>query len=543
MNILAVIPARGGSKGIPRKNVRFLAGTPLIGYAINNALDSSYSIDVCVSTDDVEIERVALNYGADVVNRTESLSSDAITLDPVIYDAFKKMSELKNKNYDYVVTLQATSPLLTVEVLDKALKECIENDYDTMLSAVNQAHLYWEMNEKGKFVPGYAERLNRQYLPKRFVETGAFLITKAQCMRPDARIGTNVSVFEVPSWQSIDIDTAEDWWIAEKQLTKKTVIIRVEGHSKIGLGHVYRGLSLAYNLIDHDVSFVVSKYSDLGIDKIKNSHFKYDIIEDDFDMGKIVQARKADIVINDMLNTELDYINYLKGLGVKVINFEDLGDGADKADAVINDLYAPQKSGDHIYWGSDYYIIRDEFLLSEPSKFENDVKNILVIFGGVDPSNLTFKVFHAIEKSKGLSNIKITIIVGPGYPHFKELEKLAKKSTLNIQIIQDVKVMSEHMKVADLAISSQGRTMLELAAMAVPTILLAQNMRELKHEFGYLNNGFINLGLGEAIEEDTIKGTIEWLTKSHQIRNQMHNQMQQSNLRSGLNRVMKIIFD
>ncbi|MEC6747676.1 glycosyltransferase [Marinilactibacillus sp. XAAS-LB27] len=543
MNILAVIPARGGSKGIPRKNVRFLAGIPLIGYAINNALNSSYSIDVCVSTDDVEIERVALNNGAEVIKRSETLSSDAVTLDPVIYDAYKKMSESKNKTYDYVVTLQATSPLLTVDVLDEALKDCIEHGYDTLLSAVNQAHLHWEQNDQGKFVPGYTERLNRQYLPKRFVETGAFLITKAECMSPNARIGSNVSVFEVPAWQSIDIDTAEDWWIAEKQLTKKTVIIRVEGYSKIGLGHVYRGLSLAYNLIDHDVSFVVSKYSDLGIEKIKDSHFKYDIIEDDFEMGKIIEARKADIVINDMLNTEYDYINYLKGLGVRVINFEDLGDGADIADAVINDLYAPQKPGDHIYWGSDYYIIRDEFLLSKPSEIRNDVKNILVIFGGVDPSNLTFKVFRAIEKSNSLDGVKFTIIVGPGYPHYKELTKLAEQSTSNIEVIQNVKVMSEHMKEADIAISSQGRTMLELAAMAVPTILLAQNVRELKHEFGYLNNGFINLGLGDIIEEDTVKDTIEWLTKSHQIRNQMHSQMQQSSLRSGLDRVMKIIFD
>ncbi|GEQ32289.1 cytidyltransferase [Marinilactibacillus psychrotolerans] len=543
MNILAVIPARGGSKGIPRKNVRFLAGNPLISYAIKNALKSEFSVDVCVSTDDFEIERVAIKYGAEVVNRTEELSSDEITLDPVIYDAFTKMSKQKNKEYDYVITLQATSPLLTVEILDNAIKECIENNFDTIISTVNQPHLHWVQSKEGEFTPGYKERLNRQYLPKRYVETGAFLITKAEWMKPTSRIGKNVSVFEVPESQSIDIDTPADWWIAEKQLTKKNILIRVDGYSGIGLGHVYRGLALAYNLIDHNVQFVLSEKSDLGIEKIKNSHFPFTIIKSNKEIGKLISSQKIDIIINDILNTTEDYVTYLKKLNVRVINFEDLGDGADSADIVINDLYAPQRNGDHYFWGSDYYIIRDEFLLSESSVFNEVVKNVLVIFGGADPSNLTLKVFNAIQSNFDYKNIQFNFIVGPGYPHYNELKNLAKKSSLNINVIRDVKVMTEYMRNADIALSSQGRTMLELASMGVPTILLAQNQRELKHEFGYLNNGFINLGLGEYIEEETVKDTLEWLIKSEQVRQQMHDQMKLKDLKNGLKRVLQIILN
>ncbi|MFL2098029.1 UDP-2,4-diacetamido-2,4,6-trideoxy-beta-L-altropyranose hydrolase [Marinilactibacillus psychrotolerans] len=543
MNILAVIPARGGSKGIPRKNVRFLAGNPLISYAITNALKSEFSVDVCVSTDDFEIEKVAIKYGAMVVKRTEELSSDEITLDPVIYDAFIKMSKQKNKEYDYVITLQATSPLLTVDILDNAITECIENNYDTIISTVNQPHLHWEQSKEGGFTPGYKERLNRQYLPKRYVETGAFLITKAECMKPTSRIGKNVSVFEVPESQSIDIDTPADWWIAEKQLTKKNILIRVDGYSGIGLGHIYRGLALAYNLIDHNVQFVLSEKSDLGIEKIKNSHFPFTIIKSNKEIGKLISSQKIDIIINDILNTTKDYVTYLKKLNVRVINFEDLGDGADSADIVINDLYAPQRNGDHYFWGSDYYIIRDEFLLSESSVFNEVVKNVLVIFGGADPSNLTLKVFNAIQSNFGYQNIQFNFIVGPGYPHYNDLKNLAKKSSLNINVIRDVKVMTEYMRNADIALSSQGRTMLELASMGVPTILLAQNQRELKHEFGYLNNGFINLGLGEYIEEETVKDTLEWLIKSEQVRQQMHDQMKLKDLKNGLKRVLQIILN
>src|SRR5699024_7872757 len=94
--------------------------------------------------------------------------------------------------------------------------------------------------------PGYTERVNRQYLPKHFIETGAFLICNSRTIEPNNRIGKVTSVFEIPNNQSIDIDTYQDWWVAEKELAKKNIIICVEGYKEIGLGHVYRALSLAY---------------------------------------------------------------------------------------------------------------------------------------------------------------------------------------------------------------------------------------------------------------------------------------------------------
>ena len=84
MNVLVIIPARGGSKGIPRKNVRLLNGQPLISYAIRNALNSKYVTDVFVSTDDEEIENVAMKYGSGIVKRNPELGNDQVTLDPVI---------------------------------------------------------------------------------------------------------------------------------------------------------------------------------------------------------------------------------------------------------------------------------------------------------------------------------------------------------------------------------------------------------------------------------------------------------------------------
>lgn len=543
LSILTIIPARGGSKGIPRKNVRLLNGKPLIAYSIETALNSTYKMDVCVSTDDIEIEQISRKYNASVVKRENELASDEVPLDPVIYDAYQKVSERNNKNYDLIITLQPTSPLLKIETLDAAIYKILNNQsIDTLISANNIPHLSWRYGENSSIIPNYEKRLNRQLLPEHLMENGAFMITRSSAITKESRIGKQVSIFELPSEESIDIDTPQDWWIAEGELTKKNIIIRVEGNSEIGLGHVYRGLSLAYRLINHNIHFVVSKSSNIAINKLRSSYFPFTIIEKQEDIGEIIKANNIDIVINDILNTSKKYITYLKAFDVKVINFEDLGDGADIADAVINDLYEEANNrGNHFYWGSDYYILRDEFLLSKPGKFNKKVKNILVIFGGVDPSNLTQKLFDSIPYIYDYDNYLFTIIVGPGYSFYQDLKNKAELSGYNIEVIQDVKNMSFFMNRADLAISSQGRTMLELASMGVPTVLMAQNERELVHEFGYLNNGFINLGLGRELTIDTIVSTLNWIIRTPQIRRQMHEQMQLKDLRRGMDRVLQII--
>lgn len=541
MKGLIVIPARGGSKGIPRKNIRLMCGKPLISYSITNALNSSYDFDVVVSTDDKEIDRISLLYGAKVIKRPEELGADSVTLDPVIYHAVSYMEKNMKKDYDIVITMQPTSPLLKTSTLDSAIEYFINNNFDTVISGINRPHLSWTELE-GKIVPLYKKRLNRQYLPKNLLETGAFLISKREFVKENSRFGPKVSIYEVPENESVDIDSPQDWWVAEKELSKKNILIRTDGYSEIGLGHIYRCLLLAYNLIDHNIRFVISNKSDIGLKKIQDSYFPYEVIYDDFDIGEIVKKYKCDILINDFLDTEKQYIDYCKKLGIRVVNFEDLGTGAACADAVINDLYEKQNDYRNHYWGSDYYCIRDEFLLSKPAKFRKVVQEVLIIFGGTDPCNLTYRLFNII-KSMPNNNIHYTFILGMGYKNAEELISEANKLNSNIDIVKDVKLMSEYMGKADIAISSQGRTMLELASMAVPTILLAQNGREQHHEFGYLKNGFINLGLGSEVEDQTIRETLLWLFNSPQIRKQMKDQMMKADLKKGIKRVVKIILN
>jgi len=539
MNILAIIPARGGSKGIHRKNIRLISGKPLISYSIDCALHSKYNLDVVVSTDDEEITGIAELQNVEVINRPSKLATDDVTLDPVIYHSTLKLESYKTKKYDMVITMQPTSPLLCSSTLDCAIEYFLAQKLDTLISGINRPHLSWNESSSG-VVPNYKYRLNRQELPKHLEETGAFVISKRECIKEDSRIGQNISIFELSDREAIDIDTPQDWWIAEKELSKKMILIRTDGYSKIGLGHIYRGLLLAYNLIEHDIKFIISKKSDIGIEKIKQSHFNYDVIDTDIEIVDKINEYQADILINDILDTSQEYIVSCKNTGVKVINFEDLGTGAQHADIVINDLYEKRNEYKNHFWGSDYYCIRDEFLLASPYKFNPKVDEVLVLFGGTDPCDLTLKTLQAINN---LSNktIKYTFILGMGYQKSEELYNEVQKSNMNIELVHDVKRMTEYMQKADLALSSQGRTMLELASMEVPTILLAQNEREKHHSFGYLENGFINLGLGSTVNENTIKETLLWLIKSPQIRKQMMEQMRKKDLKNGINRVKDLI--
>jgi CMP-N-acetylneuraminic acid synthetase/spore coat polysaccharide biosynthesis predicted glycosyltransferase SpsG len=541
MKILVVIPARGGSKGIPRKNVRFLLKKPLISYSVENALNSKFNLDVVVSTDDEEISRIATSLGAVIINRPSILSKDDVALDPVVFHAMNVMEKENNKIYDLVITMQPTSPLLKKETLDSAIQYLLNNDLDTVLTVFNKPHLSWTEKD-GKYVKNYEKRLNRQYLAKNLIETGAIFISKREFIKENNRIGTNMSVFEISEAEAVDIDNPQDWWIAEKELSKKNIILRVDGYSEIGLGHIYRSLLLGYNLIGHNIRYVLSDKSDLGIKKIIDSNFPYSVIKNDFEILNLIKDFQINIIINDILDTNYEYIQMLKNENLRVVNFEDLGPGAILADAVINDLYEKKNDYPNQYWGSDYYCIRDEFILNKPSPLREEVKEILIIFGGTDPSNLTKRLFDTIKKID-YDQIHFTFIIGLGYKYLNDLIEESKKYNLNIDFVQDVKVMSDYMFKADIAVSSQGRTMLELASMCVPTIILAQNNREQHHEFGYLQNGFINLGLGTEVDDETIKQTLIWLIKSPQIRKQMKDQMIKKDLKKGIEKVKNIILN
>lgn len=535
--ILVVIPARGGSVGIPRKNLRNLHGKPLIAYSIKNALSSKYNLDVYVSSDDDEILYISQKLGAQIYKRDAVIADGVTTLDPVIFDAYKNISKLNNTNYKLIVTLQPTSPLLNTSSLDRAIETMLANpDIDTIISAKDTTHLSWSKKD-GKFVPNYEKRVNRQYLEPVFTETGGFLITRDSVITPETRIGKNIqlAVLENPE-EMIDIDNYEDFYLANYYLQRKNILFVVSGYNKIGFGHIYRALLLANNITSHNIKFLVTKDSKEGFEKLQQFKYKsylqqHDNIIDD------IKELKAEVVINDILNTELEYISELKEQGLKVINFEDLGEGAPKADLVINALYSKTNNNQNTLWGHQYFCARDEFLLSKTKNISENVKSILITFGGTDPNNLTYKVLKNIYPICKEKNININVVLGLGYE-----DKYCLKDFSEINIYQDIKNMADFMLEADIIFTACGRTIYEAACIGTPCIVMAQNERELKHEFAREENGFINLGLGKQTTDLQIRENFLMLITNKDERARLCSSMLSKNLKMGTNKVVSLIF-
>lgn len=535
MNILIVIPARGGSKGIPRKNLRALNGKPLIYYSIKTALSSQYKPDVYVSTDDEEIGMISKKFGAKVFKRDPEYAKDSATLDPVIYEAYEKISKKNKKTYDIIVTLQPTSPLLRTSKLDAALDIIINNNnIDTVISAKEDTHLTWR-KAGDKFVANYEKRVNRQYLPQTYRETGGVLITRNSIISKDNRIGKSVELFVLSGGESIDIDSFEDWNLCEYYLTRKNIVFVLTGYPEVGLGHIYRALILANNLVSHHLYFLVDRKSKLGYEKLSENNYSVFMQQSDNIIDDILKF-KPDVVINDILDTEEDYISALKNEGIRVINFEDMGSGSKYCDAVINALYSKPEFSDKHYFGHKYFCAKDEFILTKPKVIIPEVKNVLITFGGTDPNNYTLKVLESIYDFCQNKNIALDVILGMGYNKHESLNDFK-----NISLYQNINNISDFMYKADIIFSSAGRTVYEIACIGVPTIVMAQNERELTHFFASAENGFINMGIAKDLDNSKILYQFEKLISNYNERKYINERMLSKNLKKGKERVIKLI--
>lgn len=544
MKTLIVIPARGGSKRIPRKNVRIMCGKPLIVYSIENAKalrdELGLDVDVAVSTDDEELGSIVKKHGVEVIARPKELATDKVTLDPVIFHAVQYMEDAKLCKYDIVITMQATSPTLKKETVAAAISYFAKSEWDTVISATNKPHLSWGVKD-GKIVKNYEKRLNSQELPANYLETGGFLITRRECVSETGRIGEKVNIFEISEDEAVDIDTYSDWVLCENILKRKKIVFRTVGKRKVGMGHVYRCLTLAYKLTGHDLIFVADKESDIGIERIKESNFPVVAVADESEFEAFLAKEKPDILINDILDTTDAYMTMVTKYAKRVINFEDVGSGAKYADAVINALYEKGEKLHNEYYGSKYFCIRDEFLEESPKEFSEDVENVMVIFGGADPSDLTGRLYDICKLlHEKHPKINFHFLLGFAYPN---ADKIVTDENSNIYVHTDVKRVSSYMSKMDLAITSQGRTVYELASMGVPSIVLAQNEREAEHVFAGIQNGFINLGIGSQTDAVTIISTIKWLITTPNVRREMQRLQLTKDFSKGHERVIRLILD
>ncbi len=225
--MLAIVPARGGSKGLPGKNIKPLSGKPLIAYTIEAALNSAHISDIVISTDDEAIAEVAVQYGArcPFLRPDELAADESLAVDNYIYTIDKLRKDQSAEINDFVV-LQPTSPLRSTADIDGAISLFREKDADSVISYVEETHpVCWHkyIDENNKFEEIFPESVlaNRQSERKSYYPNGAIYVFKTSLIKSKKYYSDNTYAYIMPKNRSVDIDYMDDFEYAEFLLRQR----------------------------------------------------------------------------------------------------------------------------------------------------------------------------------------------------------------------------------------------------------------------------------------------------------------------------------
>ncbi|BBM87893.1 acylneuraminate cytidylyltransferase family protein [Candidatus Uabimicrobium amorphum] len=229
-NILAIIPARAGSKRVPNKNIKDLAGKPLIGWTIEAATKSRYIDNVVVSTDSEKAIEVAKSYDIEVpFVRPAHLATDAASSMDVITHALEFLQKASSSTYEYIMLLQPTSPLRDHMDIDNAIEFCFEKNAEAVISVCEMEHSpLWsntlpEDNSMENFISKEVSHKRSQELPTYYRLNGAIYLAKTEKFLLDKTffLEKNIFAYVMPNEKSVDIDNEIDMYLAQSLILSK----------------------------------------------------------------------------------------------------------------------------------------------------------------------------------------------------------------------------------------------------------------------------------------------------------------------------------
>ena len=212
MKVVSLITARGGSKGVPRKNIIDVNGKPLIWYSINASLNSLAS-ETWVSTEDSEIKQVSIDCGAFVDDRPKHLANDTAMNESAL------LHFAKTSDFDILVFIQPCAPLIKPEYINRGIKMVVSGEYDSSFAVVKESWLpKWDM-DINTVDWDINHRPRRQEKPELYVEAGMFYVTtRKQLIASELRYSGDIGIVEIPLKDSFQIDTMEDLDLIQKLL-------------------------------------------------------------------------------------------------------------------------------------------------------------------------------------------------------------------------------------------------------------------------------------------------------------------------------------
>ena len=531
-NNAIIIPARGGTSNVARQNLRLVADKPLIYYVIKNAL--SYTNNVYVSTDSDEIRDVSLLYGAKVIQRPKNLTRDSTKLEEIAFDVLAKIN--RNHTFEKCLILNPKYPLIklsTIKKLFSILNGKIQTVYGfDQISYYQYKQISFYSNGFGKFTNDLSNCVITEKIVafncKKFLRTRKFSTEK---------FGLKLTENE-----PIALNSYHDFGVLEKILKRRRILVRVDGSSKIGLGHVHNILTILNHFRNDEILIVMNSQNKLGYKKFQEHLYQVNFFKNDSQLFEVIKKFQPHMIFNDILDTSINYIKKLKKEKIFVVNFEDLGDGRRYADLVFNPIYHSNKNNSNEYFGPNFACVRDEFRIWEPTVLKTSPKNVVIIFGGSDPTNKTYQVLKLLEKYK-LKNMKYSIIIGRDYKERKKLLDLIskmKKDNFLIELNENIDFLSKIFHESDFAITSNGRTVFELGSLHVPMIVIPVNEREKRHTFVQKSNVGYMIQLHNVSEaHDFLKVFNKML--QYNIRKKFQNNLKRVNLLYGVDRVVQKI--
>lgn len=535
-NNLIIIMARAkGSKYISRQNLRLVNDKPLIHYILETSLKYK-NADVYVSTDSEEIKEYVSMFDARIIFRPKLLRKDTTTVEEIAYDVVSSLSNL-NLNYEKCLVLNPKFPLIKLNTIKKFFNK-LQNDVKIIYGYDENTYNY----NVYKLKKSTAKNEILLNIRKEIVKTEKIISFMCKPVLQRKKFSSITYGLDIPSSEILPLNNYHDFGIFEKILNRKKILIRIDGGHNIGIGHVYNMLTILNHFRNDDMVIVMHHSKSVGASKFKENLYNVKIFSSQNELFDIIKKFKPDIIFNDILDTSVEYMKKLTKNCFFIVNFEDLGLGRKYADLVFNPIFNSNHHKKNEFYGSDFACVRDDFRIWKKTPIRKNAKNVLISFGGTDPTDKTNQILRIISKTN-LKFLNFTVLLGHGYLNTKKIKNLIKEMNSNgfhINIIEKSDFFVKYVRDCDFAIISNGRTVFEVACVKVPMIVIAVNPRERQHSFIKYCKAGLSLDFSSTQQNKLL---IKYINKmlNFETRKYFTNNLEKTDLLNGVNKVIQII--
>lgn len=512
--LLAIVPARGESTGVPSRNLRSVGDRPLLAHTLEALVASGVADRIVVSSENDPVLRWAQVHGHEVHPRPEELAAAGV---PVAEVAAFVADDLGWEGD--VGVFPPSSPFRSAATIRRAVEAFrADPELGTLSTATREHHPFW-LDEHGDVARARALYDRESGGAPVLRETGAIQLVRGALLRETRALPAGRhQLLEVDPSESLNVETVDDLVVARRRVERGTVVFRLRANQRIGSGHVHHCLQLADELADQRLCFLLVDCDEF-VGRLVDEHGYPHRAETDLaaDLEALSDGGPM-LVVNDVLDTTEREVLVQRAAGCRVVNVEDLGPGARLADWVVNALYPADEAGAaRVATGPAYATLRPEFLSLPAKEIRERPERILITFGGTDPGRLGPRCARLLH---GRLDAEIKVVVGHTAPDGDFPE--------GVQVAHHVRNMAAEMADADLVLTSAGRTVYEAAATGTPVAVLAQGARDATHAHLGFDSGVIFLGIGPLVDDAHIVGVVERLLADPVLRGELSQRLRAS---------------